>query len=671
MKAVCFIAMVLPLLAQQPPPAATQPPAAAQPPAAPPPAAVASEAASPVPSNENWLTGSIDLGYRWQPGVGGSLDTYRSIVNLGAGPKLLGADFTITDPKGRLFDQIQVRAYGWGDEPYETVHVGVRKKKLYEFNADYRDLAYFDFLPSYADPLLSSRGIALNEQSFDTRRRLGSFSLEVLPGNWIVPYFAYDRDSGSGTGATTFVTDANEFPVPNTMSDRTDLFRGGVRIELKRFHLTLEEGGTTFQNNQTVYQSSGSTNFGNLAGLFFGQKIDLTNLLASYGIDGSSTYSKALFTANVTPWLDLYGQFLYSQPKTNVNYQQNDTGNLVLQSQLLFYTSQQYLVSAAAELPHTTGSFSAEIRPLPHLRIIESWMTDRLDDSGSADSKQVLGSSAQMAALLTSSLVTNYSQQEVDLFYDPIAKLVFHGGYRYVWGDANDAFLPTAGLASADQGKLSRNVGIGGVTFRPSQKVSVSGDVEAASSGGAYFRTSLYDYQKLRAKARYQATTSLSLSADFTYLNNQNPLSGTKYSYQAQQESLSVLWTPSAGKNWNIQGSYSRSTMYSDIGYLEPEFLTPDLSIYRDNAHTATALFSANLPHYSGLTPKFTGGGSLFISSGSRPTSYYRPFAKLLLPVRKNLTWFTEWTYYGYGETFYLYEGFRSHLVTTGLRFTR
>jgi hypothetical protein len=77
------------------------------------------------------------------------------------------------------------------------------------------------------------------------------------------------------------------------------------------------------------------------------------------------------------------------------------------------------------------------------------------------------------------------------------------------------------------------------------------------------------------------------------------------------------------------------------------------------------------LPRLSGRVPKITGGGSLFISSGSRPTSYYRPFAKVLLPVRKNLTWFTEWTYYGYEERFYLYEGFRSHLVTTGLRFTR
>ena len=41
------------------------------------------------------------------------------------------------------------------------------------------------------------------------------------------------------------------------------------------------------------------------------------------------------------------------------------------------------------------------------------------------------------------------------------------------------------------------------------------------------------------------------------------------------------------------------------------------------------------------------------------------------LPVTKNLSGFAEWRYYGYGEAFYLYEGFRTHLVTAGLRFTR
>src|SRR6185437_5901474 len=180
-------------------------------------------------------------------GLGGSVDTYRSFVNLGAGPKLLGTEFTILDPKHRLFDRIRVEAYNWGDEPYQTLHFEAKKSQRYDFDADYRDIAFFDSLPSYADPLLA-RGIVLNEQSFDTRRHLGSFQLDLLPGNWFIPYFAYDRDSGNGTGATTFVSDSNEFPVPNTLRDQTSLYRGGVRFELRRFHVTLEQGGTTFKD---------------------------------------------------------------------------------------------------------------------------------------------------------------------------------------------------------------------------------------------------------------------------------------------------------------------------------------------------------------------------------------------------------------------------------------
>ncbi len=667
MRWVLILATALPLAAQDADKAA---------PAAPPPAAQDADktaAAPPVPAGELWLTGSIDLGYSWLTGVGGSFDAYRSVVDLGSGPKLLGTEFTVTDPKHRAFDQIHVRAYDWGDQPYSTFHLDAKKKGWYDFNADYRDFAYFNYLPSYADPLLG-RGITLDEQSFDTRRHFAAFSLDLLPGNWFIPYFAYDRDSGSGTGATTFVTDADTFPVPNTLSDSTNLFRGGVRFELKRFHATLEQGGTTFKDDQSVYQNPGSANFGNVVTPFFGQQLDLSSLLASYGIRGTSVYSKGLFTANPTSWLDLYGQFLYSQPKSTVNYQQAATGNLLLENQVLFYTSQQFLLSAAAELPHTTASFGAEIRPFRHVRITESWLTDRLHNSASASSSQVLANasmSEQTSALLASSLLTNYSQFETDIFFDVTSKLILRGGYRYVWGEASDAILPPEGLASADSGKLRRNVGIGGVTYRATQKLTVSGEVEDGASGGGYFRTSLYDYQRVRAQARYQATGSLSLSADFTLLNNRNPISGINYDYLASQESLSFTWAPAGGKRFDFQGSYSRSAMYSDIGYLEPEVLQPQTSLYRENAHTATALFDINLPKTAGLTPKISAGGSFFISSGSRPTSYYQPLAKLWVPVGKHINWFAEWSYYGYGEAFYLYEGFRANLVTTGLRLTR
>ena len=182
---------------------------------------------SPVPSIAPDLSGWIDIGYRFSTGVNGSLETYRSIVNLGTGPKLFGADFTLIDPKKRLFDTMHVRASGWGGDPYGTFHLDASKSKRYRFDADYRDLSYFNNLPSYADPLLT-RGIILDEQSFDTRRHMGSYSLELLPGNWFVPYVAYDRDANSGSGVMAFVQNSNEYAVPTNLSDRTNLDRKSV-----------------------------------------------------------------------------------------------------------------------------------------------------------------------------------------------------------------------------------------------------------------------------------------------------------------------------------------------------------------------------------------------------------------------------------------------------------
>ena len=258
--------------------------------------ATAPPATSPVPAGEITVTGWIELGYRWRSDVGGNFDAYRSLVNLGSGPKLLGTEFSITDPAHRLFDDVHVRAYDWGDDPYATLHLDARKAKLYDFAADYRDIAYFDFLPSYADPSLA-RGIMLNQQSFDTRRRFAHFELNMLPGNWISPYAAYDTDSGSGTGVTTYVANSNQYPVPTTLHDRTDNFRGGVHFELRRFHATLEQGGTWYHDDQTLYQASG-VNYGNSTTPIFGQTLYLTDLLGAYGAHGTSIYSKVLVTAD-------------------------------------------------------------------------------------------------------------------------------------------------------------------------------------------------------------------------------------------------------------------------------------------------------------------------------------------------------------------------------------
>lgn len=634
----------------------------------------AKPAQSPVPAPEITFSGWIDLGARIRSDVGGSLAAYRSLVNLHTGFALLGTELTIADPNRRLFDEIHVRASDWGDEPYESLHIDARKNKLYDFGADYRDIAYYDYLPSYADPMLATSGIMLDQQSFDTRRKFGHFELTMLPGNWISPYAAYDFDRGDGAGVSTYVGNGDEYPIPTTLRDRTMNYRGGIRFELRRFHVTLEGGGTRYNNDQTVYQANG-VNYGDSLSPVFGQRLDLTDLLGAYGAHGNSTYTKALLTANPFSWIDIYGQFLYSEPKSVVNYQEYAGGNLYLQSQLLFYNAEQYLVGSTARQPHTTGSFGTEIRPFRRVRFTENWVTDRMHNtSGASQTQNILAPSSeteQLLTLLNGALANNYNQIESMLYFEVTPRLTLRGGYRYVWGDANEVTLPAEGLAYSDHVRMRRNVGIGGFTYRPVKKISLSAEGESASSGGEYFRSSLWDYQKVRAQARYQLLNNLSLSADFSLLNNQNPQNGIKLDYLAHQESLSLFWSPNGSKVFDAQATYSRSDLRSDIDYLDPATGLPLVSAYRDDSHAATGLFRLHMPAHGWFAPQLVAGGSFVITSGTRATSFYEPMAKLSIPTGKHLSWFAEWRYYGYGEAFYLYEGFRAHLATVGLRYSR
>ncbi len=152
-------------------------------------------------------------------------------------------------------------------------------------------------------------------------------------------------------------------------------------------------------------------------------------------------------------------------------------------------------------------------------------------------------------------------------------------------------------------------------------------------------------------------------------LNNQNPTPGITLRFSFSSGIGVAALCPGGGKTFDFDGSYTRSTLRSDINYLDPGFLIPETSLYRDNSHTITALFDLNVP--GPVKAKLTLGGSAVISSGSNPTQFYQPTARMAVTLAKNLAWVSEWRYYGFGESFYVYQGFRAQMVTTGVRISR
>jgi hypothetical protein len=654
---------------------AQQPAETAKPEQTAPPAEQAQEAIAPA--TERNVTFVVDAGGRFIHTMKGDSNTYRSVVNLGEGPKLFGAELMATDPKSRLFDRVSLSANNWGGEPYNTLRLDLEKSRWWRVAGDYRNIAYFNFLPSFANPALGqtvfpnnsqSDPVFLNQRSFDIQRRYANVELEVLPSRTFTPYFIYSRDSGDGRGITPFVSNGNEYPVATTLDDGTHYYRGGVRIQCRFAHLTLEQGRSSFQDNQRVFTAD--RNLGNRLTPLFGQQLFLSNLLQSYAVDGDNNFSKAVITAAPAGWVNLYGQFLYSQPDTEVRYT-DDARGLFFLTATRFYNGLNSNLSSEAKMPRSSGSFGAELRPLGRLRIVESWMTERFHNAASAllSERFLFSSSPEELQNLfsTQRLVVNYNRQQADVFFDLNSKVTIRGGHRYTWGDATvpaASFHPTQ---TPGFGRIRMHTGLAGVSLRPYSKLSASVDYEGSPGDENYFRTSLHDYNLLRARARWQPHNDWVVSLNFRYLDNRNPATGIDYELESRSTTAAVQWLPKGGNRISVLGEYTRSAVRSDILYLVPLGLFPERSLYRDNAHTATGVIDVHLPG-SARAPRISLGGSLFQSSGSRPTRYYQPLGRVQLPLHRGVEAYGEWRWYGLSQPFFLFESFRSHQFLAGLR---
>jgi hypothetical protein len=632
-------------------------------------AAPAKEAAPAAPISDRVITGSVDLGYRFVSS-GGNPEVYRTVVNLGEGPKVLNFDLSIVNPTGKYYDKITLFGTGWGGDPNESARLDATKQRLYDLHIDYRNIAYYNFLPSFADPLASQNAYQ-TYQGFDIRRRNLDAELRFRPGTRIIPFLAFSRNWGTGRGVSTFALDAtNQYPIFNALNDQTNQYRAGVNVELKTFHATFEQGGTTFKDDQDL--STNNQNPGANLVPFFGQTLDLTNLNQAYRIRGDSIFERVLATFTPSAWVDVSGSILYSRPRTDVRYNQSNTGSFVDLAALEFYSSQTTMATASSSEPHTSGNINVEVRPLRRIRILETWMTDRYHTTSAIDISNLTNiAPAALTTLGSDYLGVTYNRQQIQANVDLTPWLTVHIGHRYVWGDTDVRAPLQNSPAQFEFGELRQQVALFGLQARAGQKLWINGDAEIASTSQVYFRTSLADYRKGTLRARYQLLNNFSLTGNLSALTNSNPDPAIRFDLTNYAESLGFLWNPQSGKRISVLGDYTRSSLSTDLNYYMPQDLTLAASQYRENSHNGTLVLDVASPISGKYAPKLSVGGSFFKSAGTRPTEFYSPVLKLNVPVYERVQFFTEWRYYGLSETFYSYEGFRSNLFVTGLRLVR
>lgn len=611
-------------------------------------------------------SGSLDLRNRWVTDVGGSSQAYRSVVNLGEGPRLFDGDLHFSRPGARWADDAYLTLNSWGGDPYNTARFGAEKKGLYDLRADYRNIAYFNNLPSFANPLLDS-GVTLSQRAYDINRRQFDVDLHLWPGSRWSPFANLSRSSGDGRGVTTFVSDADEFAVNADIEDRLLTARAGLAASGRRWSATVEQGVSDLADSQAVYWN-GASNPGNRRTPFVGRDLALDRLSQRYAVDGSGLFSRAIVQAQ--PWsrLSVTGQFLYSQPKIDATQQSDAEGQLVYLPYLASYSLLSEQSVSQAGRPRPSGNWSTELRVNRRVRIVQSWYTDRFHVAGSAALTQLLNITPELAVEDASAqrLELRHSQNQTDLLFEPERRFTIRAGHRYAWGEA--VTTPPEfdlRLEPKTHATMRRHAALASAAARLLEgRLRMGAQAEYSPGSRAYFRGALDRYQREKLHASFRLPASLTLQGSFTNFRNRNDDPEIDLETDSRQFSAGFSWTPPGSRDVSVLADYTRSSLSSRILTVQLPFFGTGFANYRDDGHAGSLYFQSVLARGARLKA----GGALFIGSGSRPTRFYTPQVEFDGRVSERVRWVGEWKWYGFSERIYPLENFRAHTVSAGLR---
>ncbi len=125
----------------------------------------AAPAAESKPAGESWLSGSLQIGV--------SLDSqHRRQSRYLSQRRQSGRGVPADRHRLHCVEHIQARFRSrrrprvvLGGDPYNTLRVDVQKNGWYRLTADYRSIAYFNFLPTFANPALNQGRCSIRTHS--------------------------------------------------------------------------------------------------------------------------------------------------------------------------------------------------------------------------------------------------------------------------------------------------------------------------------------------------------------------------------------------------------------------------------------------------------------------------------------------------------------------------
>jgi hypothetical protein len=181
-------------------------------------------------------------------------------VNLQQGPRLLGftTEMRSLDHRATLFDRLHFSNFGYGGDPNSVSSLRISKNKWYNFDAMFRkDENFWDYSlmanplnpttpfvsgpTGFAPPVCTACVQSLSPHLFNTRRKLGDYSLLLLPQSNVRFRLGYSRNIVEGPGLST-IHQGTEQLLLEDYKTTVNTYRLGVDFKLlPRTNISYDE----------------------------------------------------------------------------------------------------------------------------------------------------------------------------------------------------------------------------------------------------------------------------------------------------------------------------------------------------------------------------------------------------------------------------------------------
>jgi hypothetical protein len=248
------------------------------------------------------VTGSVSVGTR-SVDVGGALTKFREDVNLDAGVRLFDASLHYQpNERGSGIDRFDLDATGLGGDPFESIHLGVRKYGAFDLKLDRRRSAYFyedTILPAALASVAGSTRGDVHHFDFERVRDSAALDIDVSPATQLS--FGLEHQTRVGASTTTLDLQRDEFELDKPLDESLNGLTVGLRHSWDHITLIIDEQLHDFKNTSELI----------LPGYSLGSNTtdpaDLQFFMADQSYDYASRSHGVRLMAKPTAKLDLNG----------------------------------------------------------------------------------------------------------------------------------------------------------------------------------------------------------------------------------------------------------------------------------------------------------------------------------------------------------------------------